>query len=102
MILNKKNPETLETITTIIKDGGVAILPCDTIYGLCAVYGIGEKPLMEIKGRDKNKSFLILATLEQAKSICSEIPENILASWPQNVKAKAKNIRSPLAAPARL
>ena len=82
MILNKKNPETLETITTIIRDGGVAILPCDTIYGLCAVYGIGEKPLMEIKGRDKNKSFLILATLEQAKAICSEIPGDILASWP--------------------
>ena len=52
MILNKKNPETLETISAIIREGGVAILPCDTIYGLCAAYGIGEKPLMEIKGRD--------------------------------------------------
>ena len=82
MILNKKNPETLETIATIIKEGGVAILPCDTIYGLCAAYGIGEKPLMEIKGRDKNKAFLVLATLEQAKSLCTEIPEDILASWP--------------------
>ena len=41
MILNKKNPETLETISTIIREGGVAILPCDTIYGLCAAYGIG-------------------------------------------------------------
>ena len=82
MILNKKNPETLETITAIIRDGGVAILPCDTIYGLCAAYGIGEKPLMEIKGRDKNKAFLVLATLEQAKSLCSEIPEDIISSWP--------------------
>ncbi|MBP5161855.1 MAG: L-threonylcarbamoyladenylate synthase [Spirochaetales bacterium] len=82
MILNKKNPETLETISTIIRDGGVAILPCDTIYGLCAAYGIGEKPLIEIKGRDKNKAFLVLATLEQAKELCSEIPEDILAAWP--------------------
>lgn len=82
MILNKKNPETLETIATIIKDGGVAILPCDTIYGLCAAYGIGEKPLMEIKRRDRNKAFLVLATPEQAKSLCTEIPEDILAAWP--------------------
>ena len=82
MILNKKNPESLETIATIVRDGGVVILPCDTIYGLCAAYGIGEKPLMEIKGRDRNKAFLVLATLDQAKSICSEIPDDILASWP--------------------
>ena len=82
MILNKKNPETLETISTIIRDGGVAILPCDTIYGLCAAYGIGERPLMEIKGRDRSKAFLVLATLEQAKALCTEIPEDILSSWP--------------------
>lgn len=82
MILNKKNPETLETISAIIREGGVAILPCDTIYGLCAAYGIGEKPLMEIKGRDRNKAFLVLATLEQAVSMCTEIPEDILSAWP--------------------
>ena len=82
MILNKKNPETLDTISSIIRDGGVAILPCDTIYGLCAAYGIGEKPLMEIKGRERNKAFLVLATLEQAKMLCTDIPEDILASWP--------------------
>ena len=82
MILNKRNPETLETIADIISDGGVAILPCDTIYGLCAVYGIGEKALMDLKGRDKNKPFLVLATIEQAKKICKDIPQDILSAWP--------------------
>lgn len=82
MILNKKNPETLETISALIKDGGVAILPCDTIYGLCAVYGIGEKPLMDLKGRDNNKPFLVLATIDQAKSIATEIPGDIISAWP--------------------
>lgn len=82
MILNKKNPETLETISTLIREGGVAILPCDTIYGLCAAYDIGEKALMDLKGRDSRKPFLILATIEQAKEICSEIPQDILDSWP--------------------
>ena len=82
MILNKKNPETLETISAIISEGGVAVLPCDTIYGLCAAYGIGEKALMDLKGRDSNKPFLVLATIEQAKSLCAEIPQDILDSWP--------------------
>ena len=82
MILNKRNPETLETISTMISDGGVAILPCDTIYGLCAAYGVGEKALMDLKGRDGNKPFLVLATIEQAKAMCTEIPDDILRAWP--------------------
>ena len=82
MILNKRNPETLETISTLISDGGVAILPCDTIYGLCAAYEIGEKALMDLKGRDSSKPFLILATIEQAKQLCESIPQDILDAWP--------------------
>lgn len=82
MILNKKNPETLETISALIGDGGVAILPCDTIYGLCAAYDIGEKALMDLKGRDSRKPFLVLATVGQARKLCSEIPQDILDAWP--------------------
>ena len=82
MILNKRNPETLETISALIGDGGVAILPCDTIYGLCAAYDIGEKALMDLKGRDSRKPFLVLATIGQAKQLCTEIPQDILDSWP--------------------
>jgi len=82
MILNKRNPETLETISALIKDGGVAILPCDTIYGLCAAYGDGEKALMNLKGRDSSKPFLILATIDQAKELCTEVPQDIVRSWP--------------------
>lgn len=82
MILNKTNPETLETISTLIRDGGVVVLPCDTIYGLCAAYRIGDKALMDLKGRPENKPFLILATIEQAKDLCVSIPLDILASWP--------------------
>ena len=82
MILNKRNPETLETISSLIGDGGVAILPCDTIYGLCAAYDIGEKALMDLKGRDSRKPFLVLATIAQAKQLCTEIPQDILEAWP--------------------
>ncbi len=82
MIINKANPETLETISTLIKEGGVVVLPCDTIYGLCAAYKIGDKALMDLKGRPEDKPFLILATIEQAKKLCVFIPDDILSSWP--------------------
>lgn len=82
MIINKANPETLETISTLIREGGVVVLPCDTIYGLCAAYKIGDKALMDLKGRPEDKPFLILATIEQAKKLCTSIPNDILSSWP--------------------
>ncbi|MCR4676499.1 MAG: L-threonylcarbamoyladenylate synthase [Sphaerochaetaceae bacterium] len=82
MILNKANPETIQTLSTLMADGAVVVLPCDTIYGLCAIYGIGEKPLKEIKGRDAAKPFLVLATKEQAKKLAGKIPQKILDGWP--------------------
>lgn len=82
MILNKTNPETLETISTLIRDGGVVVLPCDTIYGLCAAYRIGDKALMDLKGRPEDKPFLILATIGQAKELCVSIPDDVLGCWP--------------------
>ena len=78
MILNKSNPESIATASELLKNGSVCVLPCDTIYGLCAMYPIGEKALKEIKGRDANKPFLILATIKQAESLCVEIPSDIL------------------------
>ena len=82
MILNKMNPETLETVSDLIRDGGVLVLPCDTIYGLCSAYHIGEKALIDLKGRPDNKPFLILATIKQAEELCVSIPKDILETWP--------------------
>lgn len=82
MILNKFNPESIDIASDLLRSGSVCVLPCDTIYGLCSAYPIGENALKAIKGRDANKPFLILATLEQAKSLCIEIPSIISEVWP--------------------
>jgi len=83
MILNKLNPETVEIVANFLKEGGIGVLPCDTIYGLSSIYGIGEKPLRFIKKRPDYKPFIILCTLQQAKDICKkEIPPQILNLWP--------------------
>ncbi len=82
MIVNKLNPEVFDVLVPLLRDGGTAIIPCDTIYGLCAIYELGEKALFNIKSRNHSKRFLVLATKEQAISLTKEIPEPILNVWP--------------------
>lgn len=82
MIINKKDFDTVERVATILLNGGTAVIPCDTIYGLSAVFLKGEATLKALKGRDANKPFLVLATLDQARSLCSSIPSSIIYAWP--------------------
>lgn len=82
MILDKKDLDTVDKVATILLNGGTAVIPCDTIYGLSAVFLKGEAALKALKGRDANKPFLVLATLEQARSLCSSIPSSIINAWP--------------------
>lgn len=87
MICDKNDPSTINVLVKVLKKGGTCVLPCDTIYGLSAIMGIGEKPLKELKGRDASKPFLVLATLDMAKQMCTEIPEEILNAWPASLTA---------------
>ena len=85
MVLKKTDPNTIATITSSVEKGEVVVLPCDTIYGLSSIYGKGEAALKALKGRDASKPFLVLATLEQAKELCEDIPDDILAAWPASL-----------------
>jgi len=82
MILDRNNKDTIDKLASVLKDNGTAVIPCDTIYGLSAVYGSGEAKLKALKGRDANKPFLVLATLKQAKELAVDIPSEILNVWP--------------------
>lgn len=46
----------------ILKEGGIAVVPTDTLYGVCA--SAFSKPAVErvyeLKGRDENKPFIVL------------------------------------------
>lgn len=82
MIIEKINKNTEDIICKTLVNGDVVILPCDTVYSLSSIYLKGENKLKEVKGRDANKPFLILATIEQVKKLCTEIPDSILKTWP--------------------
>ena len=82
MILDRNDKDTVERVASVLRNNGSAVLPCDTIYGLSAVYGTGEAKLKTLKGRDANKPFLVLATLSQAMELASSIPSSVLDAWP--------------------
>lgn len=82
MVVNKFDNDINTKIINSLKLGNVIVLPCDTVYGLSSIYLKGDKKLKELKGRDANKPFLVLATKQQAKELCSDIPESIMNTWP--------------------
>ena len=72
---------TLNRVVELMNQNEVVILPCDTIYGLCAKVGPAEQTLRNIKGREETKPFIQLATVEQALAMC-DVPEEIRSLWP--------------------
>ncbi|MCM8762548.1 MAG: L-threonylcarbamoyladenylate synthase [Candidatus Omnitrophica bacterium] len=80
--------EIVPEIENILKSGGVAIIPTDTVYGLICD-GLNNKAkerIYEIKGRNKDKPLIgFVDTIEKVKKF-AEIPlekEKILKeNWP--------------------
>lgn len=90
-VLYKQVPGTLEKTVRLLQEDKVMVLPCDTIYGLCAKVGPAEQALRSVKYRGETKPFLILATLEQAKSLCI-VPKDVEDAWPCALTAILKNL----------
>ncbi len=74
---------SLERTAALLKAGKVGVLPCDTIYGICAIADEERaERIYEIKERPLNKSFITLLSKDQVKDYGYEVPESILALWP--------------------
>ena len=80
-VVYKQLPGTLEKTVQWLQEDKVVVLPCDTIYGLCAKVGPAEQALRSVKYRGETKPFIVLATLEQAKQICT-VPTDVEQAWP--------------------
>ena len=85
MMISKNDENSAQTAANILKNGGIAILPTDTVYGFSAVVNSNTaKKIREIKGRAENKPFIQL--IAEPKDIFDYtddfIPPEILAKWP--------------------
>jgi L-threonylcarbamoyladenylate synthase len=85
-VLYRQVSGTIEEVVRLLQADKVIVLPCDTIYGLCAKVGPAEETLRNIKYRAETKPFLILATLSQAKELC-DVPADIESAWPCSLTA---------------
>ena len=76
----------------ILKQGGVGIVPTDTLYGVCAS-ALSKKAVLRIyrlKGRDEGKPFIILiSSIDDLKKFGIKLsPENVAfldTTWPAQV-----------------
>lgn len=84
----------LTEIARLLREGNVAMLPTDTIYGLHAVATDADavERIVEIKGRGETKSFIVLAaSVEQLRelgiSARPELLQSLDAIWPAPLTA---------------
>jgi L-threonylcarbamoyladenylate synthase len=80
----------LDELADVLRAGGVALLPTDTIYGLHAVASNQQAAgrIRAMKGRGDDKPFVIIASsVEQLRSLSVVIPEQLTGIWPAPLTA---------------
>lgn len=86
MQLNKFDEKSVEITSRILINGGVVILPTDTVYGFSGVTDFFETDakIRKIKGRAETKPFIqLIAKPEDIKKYTNDyIPEKVLSFWP--------------------
>lgn len=83
MIIPRNRPDSIRIVSDYLLKGRICILPCDTIYGIVGIYPETGPRIRDIKGREENKAFILLADQAIAETIFKNaIPEEIRKLWP--------------------
>ena len=85
MIISKNNKNSAQITAKILQNGGIAILPTDTVYGFSAVVDSDTaQKIRKIKGRAENKPFIQLIGEPDDIFYYTDdfIPPEILTKWP--------------------
>lgn len=92
LIISQSEVQSIDRVVAHLLANKLAIMPCDTIYGIVGIAPETEQDLKKIKGREETKPFIQLVTLEMAKTIALEpIDERILQAWPGPLTVIVKN-----------
>lgn len=85
MIISKDDKNSAEFVAKILKEGGIAILPTDTVYGFSGIITLPTaSKIQKIKGRAEKKPFIQLIAQPQDifKYTKDIIPSVVLEKWP--------------------
>jgi L-threonylcarbamoyladenylate synthase len=82
--------DVLDELADVLRGGGVALLPTDTIYGLHSVAADegAIARIKQMKGRGDDKPFVIIASsIDQLAALGATIPDGLAAVWPAPLTA---------------
>lgn len=85
-IIAEADASSLELCADVLKGGGLAVFPTETVYGLGAVMSSDNavRKIYEVKGRSKRKPLSILAASASDVENLAEIEPDILSLIAQN------------------
>ena len=92
MILKKSDSTSIEQTAAILKNGGIVIIPTDTVYGFSGIVDLKngsahfktDAQIRAIKGRAETKPLIqLIAKPEDIRLYTDDdIPSSLLAKWP--------------------
>ncbi|MBE6354429.1 L-threonylcarbamoyladenylate synthase [Treponema sp.] len=91
MTCSKTDSESIEKISDVLKNGGIVILPTDTVYGFSGVVDLkGRKEffcddrIRQIKGRSETKPLIQLIAKPEDINLYTDaaIDPELLSKWP--------------------
>ena len=84
MVMKKKAPDSLATVSGILDKGGIVVLQCDTIYGFLGAVPDTRERLCRIKRRDIEKPLLaLIPRLSWLNRFTDQqLPSSLRPYWP--------------------
>lgn len=84
MILKIDDRRLSSVVIDTLRGGGLAILPCDTIYGIVGRAPDTDTRIRQLKGRGETNPFLMLiATVQQAFDMAeAPLDKRVVSMWP--------------------
>lgn len=92
MKINKNDKESVTKTAEILKQGGVIVVPTDTVYGFSGIVDLKDSSkkystdveIRKIKGRAETKPLIQLISKPEDFKLYTddEIPQSLLSKWP--------------------
>ncbi len=84
MVVPADSPGSIPQLATVLRAHGVAVIPCDTIYGIVGAAPQTEARIRAIKGRAEDKPFLqLIADPSWTRRVCGiDAPPRLARHWP--------------------
>lgn len=92
LIKNKSDSTSIESTADTLRNGGIVIIPTDTVYGFSGIVDLKtaarhyetDAKIRAIKGRTETKPLIQLIARPEDLNLYTDdiIPQNLLAKWP--------------------